>query len=162
MSTNPYQAPREIPAPAAAQRQSPLHAAGLLALLIAVGVAFIGLVAGAIWLFYNGYPWLVAFTVIGVGTTGVFLAGRTRREGIVCCLSFWAMGIGGLIGFRLYFALFVIRWFETLFASKDAGLLGLLLFVCGFAITGMLLTFWIVPPLMDRYFPRRPAEPPET
>ncbi len=124
---------------------------------LAVVVAFTFAVSGAIWLFYNGYPWHVAATTLALFMVAAFCAGNSMRERIVLSLCMPFLALGGLIGFKVYFAMFTFSWFEAVFNSKDSGPLGLILFVCGFAVATAIGAAWSMDRLSYRAWP--PAVP---
>ncbi|NQT11242.1 MAG: hypothetical protein HQ582_00745 [Planctomycetes bacterium] len=101
---------------------------------IVVVTAFTGAVVAAIWLFYNGYPWLVSISTLLIIMIAAFVAGDTGRERIVVSLSVPFFALGGYIGFQVFFAMFRFLWFEAIFNGKGGGPAGLIVFVVGFAL----------------------------
>jgi hypothetical protein len=121
---------------------------------LAVLVAFTWAVAGAIWLFYNGYPWLVAGTTLALFMLVACCDGGSLRERIILSLSVPFLALGGYFGFQIYWAMFTFTWFRAVFNSKDIGMLGLIVFVSGFAALTAIAAGW----LMDRLSsPLRPS-----
>jgi hypothetical protein len=84
--------------------------------------------------------------------------GKSLRERVVLALVVPSFVAGGVAGFFIYFAAFSFRWFEALYNDKGSGPLGLVLFVCGFAVAGGLAAGWV----LERAFGirRRPGTPP--
>lgn len=117
-------------------------------------VAFTLGVAGAIWAFYNGYRVIVAGGALLLFMAAAFSAGRDLRERICLSLCVPFAALGGYVGFRVYFAMFELTWFERIFNSKEAGPFGLILFVVGFAIAALLLAGY----LMDRANRQPPSQ----
>jgi hypothetical protein len=98
-------------------------------------VGFTGLVALAIWLFYNGYPWLVSTTSILLFMIApLFCRTSPWKERILLSLTVPFIVLGGILGFYAYFAMFSFIWFQGIFGGKGSGLLGLMIFVFGFAL----------------------------
>jgi hypothetical protein len=109
---------------------------------LAVIIAFTYAVAGAIWLFYHGYPWLIAGMTLTLFMIVAFCSGRSLRERIVLSLCVPFLALGGYIGFQIYFAMFTVSWFNAVFNSKDIGPLGEIVFVCGFAVVTASVAGW--------------------
>ena len=128
------------------------------ALQAIVVVAFTGLVAGSVWLFYHGY----ARPVAAAATLGLMaaaaLVGDTWRERVVAAVAALCLVAGGVAGFYAYIALFRFRWFEAAFNHKGSGPAGLLLFVVGFSVAGGLSGGWVSARVLG--LRNRPAAPP--
>ena len=107
-------------------------------------VAFTCLVAGAVWLFYNGYAWAVAVTVMLTGMVTAWFAGQSWPERWAFSLTVPFLGVGGTAGFFTYFWMFSFDWFGDIFNSKELGPAGLLLFVCVFAAAIGIFAGWSI------------------
>lgn len=134
MTTNLHSSPIDRPSPSATSGLCSLRFLARAAFNMIVVVAFSGVVLGAIWLFYNGYPWLVSISTLLIFTIAALFVGGTWRERIAISLCVPFFVVGGYIGFQVYFAMFHFPWFEPIFNDKAGGLLGLIIFVSGFAV----------------------------
>ena len=101
-----------------------------------VVVVFTALVVGAIWLFYNGYPRLVASCTVLAFMLAPLFAKASWTQRATLSLSVPFVVLGGVGGFFLYFWMFSFSWFEAVFNNKGGGPFGLILFVSGFALAG--------------------------
>lgn len=123
-----------------------------------VVVFFTGLLGLCVGLYDHGYPRLVATIALIGFMAAAALAGHSWRERVALALSVPFFVAGGAAGFLVYLGLFSFRWFEAIFNDKGSGPLGLLIFVCGFAVAGGLGGAWV----LERAFGlrRRPGRPP--
>jgi hypothetical protein len=99
---------------------------------------------GSVWLLYHGYPRLVAATAILGFIAAAACVGHSWRERIALALTVPYFVAGGVAGFFVYLAMFSLPWFEAIFNDKGSGPLGLLLFVCGFSVAGVLAGGWVL------------------
>jgi hypothetical protein len=134
MAGNPHSSPIDRPSPSATSRRCSLRVVARAVFNIIVVAAFTGVVVGAIWLFYNGYPWLVSVSTLLIFMIAALFVGGPWRERIAVSLCVPFFVVGGYIGFRIYFALFRFSWFEAVFSGKGGGPLGMIIFVPGFAV----------------------------
>lgn len=129
-----------------------------MAVRAGVAVSFAGVVAGTAWLFYHGYPRLAATAAVLSFMAAAACGGQSWRERAALALAVPSWVADGVAGFFIYLAAFSFRWFDALFNDKGSGPLGLLLFVCGFAVAGRLAAGWV----LERAFGLRrgPGTPP--
>ena len=78
---------------------------------------------------YNGYAFLVVLGSIGLVVTGALVLGRGVKEKTLIVAVVTSAIIGGWFGYSLYFTMFSLQWFESIFNGKDLGPLGLIVFV---------------------------------
>jgi len=123
-----------------------------------VAVAFAGLVAGAIWLFYNGYPWPVATGAILATMIVAWCGGRSFSERWAMCLAVPFLVLGGSVGGFAYFGMFRFSWFEAIFNNDGLGPLGLITSVLGCAVAFAATACALFDMLLSRFAGERPAE----
>lgn len=113
--------------------------------LVAVFAVTIG---AACWLALNRHYQLLFISILSALMTGALFVGETWREriGLGLCVPF--LGIGGYVGFQIYFAMFHFSWFESVFNDKAGGPLGLIVFVFGFAIAAAFGAAWCIDRLL--------------
>jgi hypothetical protein len=127
--SNPYD-PSLIPLEREARSLLDIAMAGLRLLgKLVVAVLFSFLVAGAIWAFYNGFAIIVILGSFGLIVVAALFFGKNVNERILIITTIAAAVTGGWCGYILYFRMFSLQWFESLFNGKDLGPLGLIAFV---------------------------------
>jgi len=123
-----------------------------------VAVPFAGLVAGAIWLFYNGYSWPVATGAILATMIVAWCGGRSFSERWAMCLAVPFLVLGGCVGGLAYFGMFHWPWFEAIFNNDGLGPLGLITSVLGCAVAFAATAGGLLHLLLSRFTGERPAE----
>lgn len=144
MDVNPYDAPQDTDVDVGRGTGRVWRLLARLVFNATVVVAFMGFVVGCISLFYHGYPWHVAVGVVLIAMIAIAFAGKTWTERATLSLTVPFLALGGVAGFFIYFWMFSFSWFEAVFNGKERGPLGLLIFVCGFALGIGLAACWCI------------------
>ena len=115
----------------------------LLAKLV-VAVVFAYFVGCAIWAYYNGFAIAVILGSIGLVVVAAMFLGKDAKERTLIIGTVVGAIVGGWCGYSLYFQMFRLQWFESIFNGKDLGPLGLIVFVMlGVFLAGGLCQFYL-------------------
>ncbi len=100
-------------------------------------------VVASIWLLFNGHAWLVvSYTVLASAIAPLLITDRPFAQRITLSCSVPFVFLGGTAGFFVYFQLFTFSWLEAVFNNKAGGPLGLVVFVCAFAMAAGAVSAW--------------------
>lgn len=111
---------------------------------LVVAVVFAYFVGCAIWAYYNGFATAVILGSIGLVVVAALFLGKDAKERTLIISTVMAVIVGGWCGYALYFRMFRLQWFESIFNGKDLGPLGLIAFVTlGAFLSGALCEFYV-------------------